>query len=171
MLFQVVGRNRYPSLADQPKLHYVNAVLQESFRTASLVGAGVPHYTTADISAGGYNIPKDTIIYSSLYHIMNDEKHFPDPLLFKPERFIDENGIFVYSNRVVPFGVGKRICLGQTLAEKEFFIFFSGMIQQFSFEVASCDQLPSYDYNASFPTGSLRTIPSYKVILKKRFIN
>jgi hypothetical protein len=30
-------------------LHYLNAVLQESFRTASLVGAGLPHYTTKDI--------------------------------------------------------------------------------------------------------------------------
>ena len=166
---QVVGRNRYPSLSDQPKLHYMNALLQESFRTASLVGAGVPHYTTEDITAGGYNIPKGTILYGSLYHVMNDDEHFKEPHLFRPERFIDENGNFVPSNRVVPFGIGKRVCLGQTLAEKEFFIFFSGMIQQFSFEAVPGNQLPSYDYDASFPTGSLRTIPSYKVILKKRF--
>ncbi len=37
---------------------------------------------------------------------------------------------------MVPFGVGKRVCLGQTLAEKEFFLFFAGMIQQFSFVAA-----------------------------------
>jgi cytochrome P450 len=75
---------RYPTLSDQPNLHYLNAVLQESFRTASLVGAGVPHYTTEDIQAGGYTIPKGSMVYGSLYHIMNDKEHFKDPHTFKP---------------------------------------------------------------------------------------
>jgi len=105
----------------------LNAVLFESLRTASLVGAGVPHYTTKAIEVGGYIIPKDTIVFGSLYHIMNNPDEFKDAHTFNPDRFLDEDGKFVPNNKVTPFGVGKRICLGQTLADKEFFIFCAGI--------------------------------------------
>jgi cytochrome P450 len=149
-------------------LHYLNAVLQESFRTASLVASGVPHYTTKAIKLDSYIIPKGSIIYGSLYHIMNDPEYFKDPHSFKPERFIDGEGKFVLNDRIFPFGIGKRICLGQTLAEKEFYIFFAGMMQQFQMAAAPGKKLPSYDFDQSFPKGSLRTVPPYDVILKNR---
>ena len=164
----MVGRNRFPTLEDRPRLHYLNAVLLESFRAASLVGVGVPHHTTKDISVGDYIIPKDSVVIGSLYNIMNDPKTFSDPHSFNPDRFLDENGHFVNHDKVTPFGVGKRICLGQTLADKEFFIFSSGILQQFQMEAAPDHQLPSYDFDESFPTGIIRSVPSYHVVLKNR---
>ena len=165
---QVVGRNRFPTLEDRPKLHYLNAVLLESFRAASLVGVGVPHYTTEDIEVGEYIIPKDSVVFGSLYNIMNDPNTFSNPHTFNPDRFLDENGHFVSNDKVVPFGIGKRICLGQTLADKEFYIFCSGILQQFEMEKAPEHQLPSYDYDESFPAGIIRSVPPYHVILKNR---
>jgi cytochrome P450 len=44
---------------------------------------------------------------------MNDPKHFSDPHAFNPDRFLDSEGHFVTNDKVTPFGVGKRICLGQ----------------------------------------------------------
>ena len=67
----------------------------------------------------------------SLWHPLHDPEHFKNPEIFNPDRFIDLNGKFVNDERVIAFGVGKRSCLGQTLAEKEFFIFFTGIMQQF----------------------------------------
>jgi hypothetical protein len=54
---------------------------------------------------------------------------FENPHQFNPDRFV-KDGKFVSDERVVPFGIGRRACIGQTLAEKEFYIFFAGIMQQ-----------------------------------------
>ncbi len=167
--FQVIGRNRFPSLDDRPKLHYTNAVLLESFRAATLVPPGVPHCTSTDVSVGNYIIPKGTAVFGSLYHVMNDPEHFKDPHTFNPDRFLNAKGEFVSDERVTPFGIGKRICLGQTLAEKEFYIFFAGLMQQFKVVKDDNYPPPSYNFDDVFPKGLLRSIPPYKLILMHRF--
>ena len=65
-------------------------------------------------------------IISSLYHVMYNPEFFPEPDSFKPERFLDETGKFVNDDHVVAFGIGKRYCLGKSLADKEYFLFFTG---------------------------------------------
>ncbi len=93
--------------------------------------------------------------------------YFKNPEIFNPSRFIDENGKFVHDEHVIPFGLGKRYCLGQSLAEKEFFIFFTGLLQQFEVSSAPGTTLPSYI--DIFPEEALvRSPPNYQVILKKR---
>lgn len=165
---QVVGRNKFPSLEDRPKMHYTNAVLLESFRAASLVGPGVPHYASAELEIGDYVIPKGATIFGSLFHIMNDANHFENPHEFKPERFLNAKGEFVNDDRVIPFGIGKRVCLGQTLAEKEFFIFFAGFMQQFELRIPEGHDLPTYDIDKYFCKEILRLPPQYSVNLIHR---
>ena len=146
----------------------MNAVLLESLRAATLVGPGVPHYTTKEITVGEYVIPKNTTIFGSLYHVMNDPEHFKNPHSFNPDRFLDAQGKFVNDEQVAPFGIGKRICLGQTLAEKEFYIFFAGIMQQFELNQDKTTTLPSYDMDDTFPKGLLRTVPQYNLKLRHR---
>ena len=99
---------------------------------------------------------------------MNDPEHFPNPHKFNPERFLNDKGHFVPHERVIPFGIGKRVCLGQTLAEKEFYIFFAGFMQQFELQKNPSKDLPPYSMDDTFQTGFLRTCPVYTVILKHR---
>ena len=168
-IFQVVGKKCFPSLSDKENMPYTSAVLLESLRVGSLAYLGVPHHATADVKIGTYTIPKGATVMGSLYHAMRDPKLFKNPDMFDPTRFIDENGKFVNNENVIPFGVGKRYCLGQSLAEKEFFIFFTGLLQQFEIRHAPGTVLPSYiDIN---PKQALaRSPPPYKVILKKRLL-
>ena len=149
----------------------MNAVLHESMRASALVGPGVPHYTTQDVEVGNCIIPKNTTVFGSLYHCMNDPAQFKNPHKFIPERFLDKQGHFVPHERVIPFGIGKRVCLGQTLAEKEFYIFFAGFMQQFELQRNPNETLASYDINDSFPKGFLRSPPHYTVVLKHRLNN
>ncbi len=163
-----MGKGRFPSLSDKDNLPYTNAVLLETLRIASLAYIAIPHQALEEIKIDKYTIPAGTTVFSSLYNAMHDEKYFKNPEVFDPSRFIDENGKFVHDEKVIPFGLGKRYCLGQSLAEKEFFIFFTGFLQQFELNHVPGTTLPSYI--DIFPEEALaRSAPNYKVILKKRF--
>ena len=165
----MVGKNRYPSLTDQELLPYTNAVLHESLRVTSLAFQSVPHCALEDIpipGKEGWVIPKGAIVFTVIERIMNDPEYFDKPEIFNPDRFIDpKTGKYVRNERVVPFGIGKRVCLGQSLAEKEFFLFFTGIMQQFELKAAS-EELPTY--KESYPEGITRAAPPYKVMFKPR---
>ena len=58
-------------------------------------------------------------MFANLYHIMNDPAHWKVPRSFRPDRFIDQQtGEFLHNERVIPFGIGRRACLGKPLAEQ-----------------------------------------------------
>ncbi len=150
-------------------MHYTNAVILESMRVGSLAYMGVPHAALEDVKLGNYTIPKGAIVFGGLYHAMHDPKLFENPDDFSPERFLNKNGEFVPDDRVIPFGTGKRFCLGQSLAEKEFFIFFTGMLQQFKIDPVPGKALPPYK-DIYLPSEVLiRTPGPFEVILTKRF--
>ena len=54
-------------------------------------------------------IPKGTVIFPNLYHVVNDPSVFENPRLFNPNRFLDENGNFMRSDRMIVFGIGRYI--------------------------------------------------------------
>ena len=149
-------------------MNYTNAVLEESFRIASFVYIALPHSAMTDINVGEYFIPKGTTIFSSLFHVMNDPHHFPQPHKFKPERFIDESGKFNHDERVIPFGIGKRSCLGQGLAEKEYFLFMVGFLQRFEISPSPLHPLPEFYIDANTPQNILRSCPDYHMIITSR---
>ena len=97
-----------------------------------------------------------------------DPKHYKNPNVFNPDRFIDDSGKFIFDEKVMPFGTGKRYCLGQSLAEKEFFLFFTALVQQFEFKPAPGLELPSY--SDIYPKSLIRTVPPYQTVLRKRLI-
>jgi len=97
-----------PSLDDKNEMHYTQAFLLEAMRFASLVPNSVFQCSVKDFEYKGYKIPKDTMLISSLYHVMHDPENFKDPESFIPERFLNQEGNFVKDEKVVPFGIGKR---------------------------------------------------------------
>ncbi|XP_072035377.1 cytochrome P450 2U1-like [Amphiura filiformis] len=121
----VIGRNRLPQVSDQEQLPYTRATLLEIQRHVTLVPLSVFHSASDDTSLHGYRIPKGATLVSNLYAVMRDPNMFPEPDQFKPERFINDEGKYFEREEVCPFGVGRRICLGQTLAKMELFVFFS----------------------------------------------
>ncbi|KAH7680062.1 CBN-CYP-33C11 protein, partial [Aphelenchoides avenae] len=56
---------------------------------------------------------------------------FPEPNRFNPDRFIDEHGSLKRADEVIAFSVGKRQCLGESLARMELFLFVANIFNQF----------------------------------------
>ena len=73
---------------------------------------------------------------SVMMHVHMDLKTWDDPEVFRPERFINEQGEFVKHSHLIPFSLGKRQCLGEVLARQELFLFTATLLQKFRFECA-----------------------------------
>ena len=111
---------------------------------------------------------QDAIISANLLHVHYDPKYWKNPEEFNPNRFYDEtSNTFVPNERMVAFSIGKRYCLGQSLAEKEYFLFFTNILQKFTFE-RSKENLPKIGRDSSISGGVIRPTPLYKTILKSR---
>ena len=60
-----------------------------------------------------------------------DEEFFPEPMVFKPERFLKENANQILDFTWRPFGSGNRVCIGQRFAMVEMKIFLAKFISKF----------------------------------------
>lgn len=132
-IYRVVGNDRLPTLDDRANLPYLEAVMQEVFRCSCIAGLAIPHYAQEDIHVSNYMIPKGTTVFPNLYRIMNNPKVFPNPHQFDPDRFLDDQGNYVKNEQNVAFSIGKRDCLGKSLAINQFYLFFAALIQRYTF--------------------------------------
>merc|ERR1712241_227008 len=144
-LDRVVGQNRHPSIKDRPNLPYTEAVLMEIQRCANIVPTGVLHISQNDFTINDITIPAYTLINPLMTNILKGS-HWKDGQEFRPERFLDESGNLVKDEHFMPFSIGKRQCLGETLAKVELFLFFTNLVHQFHFLPEVEGELPTEDY-------------------------
>jgi len=167
---KVLGDNKLATLEDEANLPYTCAVIKEILRHSSIVPKAVPHHTThSDVHINGMVIPKNSFVWPNLMRIHHDPRYWKDPLVFDPERFYDkENNKCLINSNLIPFGTGKRTCLGQPLAEKELFLFFVGLMKAFKYEVSPENPLPEWGFAAGHKNSFVRCPPKYQMILTPR---
>ncbi|NWX34182.1 CP2K1 protein, partial [Notiomystis cincta] len=129
---QVIGSNP-PRIEHRAQMPYTDAVIHEIQRFANILPLDLPHETAADVTLKGYFIPKGTYIIPLLTSVLKDESQWEKPDMFYPEHFLDAKGKFVKKDAFMPFSAGRRICAGETLAKMELFLFFTSLLQRFSF--------------------------------------
>ena len=59
-----------------------------------------------------------------------DKKFWGDPENFRPSRFLSKDGKFEKKEQFIPFGFGKRVCMGENMAKAELFLFVTGILQR-----------------------------------------
>lgn len=141
---RVIGKNRSPLLKDRARMVYTEAVLQETLRISSVAPMGIPHMAKEDARLGDYVIPKGTFILLALYDLHNGD-HWNDPHTFKPERFLNKGENLLQDDWLLPFGAGKRRCIGEGLARSELFLFLTHLLQKFHLRVPDNEPLPSIE--------------------------
>lgn len=159
----VIGRNRAPSMDDKPNLPYLEAVVHETQRIVGLAFQGIPRVARRNLKLGGYDIPKGTRLITALYEIMHDQNYWGDPEVYRPERFL-KDGKFQSDDRFVAFGIGKRNCMGKTLAQMELLLFLGVFVQNYSFSFPDDYDPKTFEDEVGF----ILTCPDYPIIINSR---
>nr|XP_001502950.2 cytochrome P450 2D14 isoform X2 [Equus caballus] len=140
---EVIGQAQRPEMGDQARMPFTMAVVHEVQRFGDISPLGLPHMTSRDIEVQGFLIPKGTTLITNLSSVLKDETIWKKPFRFHPEHFLDAQGRFVKQEAFMPFSAGRRSCLGEPLARMELFLFFTCLLQRFSFSVPAGQPRPS----------------------------
>ncbi|KAM3597560.1 uncharacterized protein V6R79_006150 [Siganus canaliculatus] len=131
-LSRVVG-SRQIRIEDRKNLPFTDAVIHETQRMGNIAPMAVPHKTSRDITFQGYFIEKGTMVIPLLTSVLYDENEWETPRTFNPSHFLDKEGKFIKRDAFMPFSAGRRVCLGESLAKMEVFLFFTSLLQKFRF--------------------------------------
>nr|XP_053654388.1 methyl farnesoate epoxidase-like [Cherax quadricarinatus] len=163
-LDSVVGNVRLPSMNDRTKLVYTDATQTEVFRYRGSAPLTVPHKALRDTKLQGFRIQAGTVVLNNLYSVHMDPGYWGDPETFRPERFINHDGSIRKDERVIPFGKGRRSCLGESLARMTTFLLFSSLMQHFTFSLDPAIPVTNTDGKMGFTLSP----PEFKVFAQAR---
>lgn len=167
-LDDVVGRERLPDFSDEASLPYISAIVWEVLRWQPVTPLAVPHRLTHEDEYNGYRIPAGSIVVGNAWAMLHDERHFPEPSVFKPERFLLSDGRLNESMRdlVMPaFGFGRRICPGKSLAYASLWASVSSVLCTFDVVKPTDETGRPIEPSGEYTTG----LVSYPLPFKCRF--
>ncbi|XP_019155274.1 PREDICTED: cytochrome P450 CYP82D47-like [Ipomoea nil] len=156
-----VGRERNVNLSDLSNLTYLQAVIKETLRLYPLGPLLLPHESIDDCMVNGYCIPKGTPVLVNISKAHRDSDFWSDPNVFRPERFMSEHKkVDVRGNHfeLIPFGSGRRICPGISLALRVLELALANLIHSFDLKRISNEPI---DMTESAGLINSKTTPLY----------
>lgn len=143
----VIGENREPCLEDRDFMPYTQAVILESLRITTTAPIALPHSVQKDTVFHGYVIPKDATVIANTSTALTDPAIWTNPLEFKPQRFLKTEPVketvrVSIPEEYIPYSLGPRSCIGETVAKMEVFLVIVGLVQRFKLLPAEDGVIP-----------------------------
>jgi cytochrome P450 len=132
---------------DTHSMPYLKAVVLEGLRRHPPAHFVLAHKAAEDIEVGGYLIPKGATVNFTVAEMGWDEREWDRPREFVPERFLpggDGEGVDVTGSReikMMPFGVGRRICAGLGIAMLHLEYFVANLVREFEWKVVPGEEV------------------------------
>jgi cytochrome P450 len=142
-IHQVTSGSACIQEADLPRMPYLRAVVLEGLRRHPPGHFAIPHAATGiddgdgGLSLEGFRVPRRASLNFPLVALGLDEAVWPDPLRFRPERFLpggegaDVDLTGAKEIKMIPFGAGRRICPGMALALLHLEFFVASLVAEF----------------------------------------
>ncbi|MED6122730.1 hypothetical protein PIB30_042649 [Stylosanthes scabra] len=135
---RVTGNQRLVCEEDSPNLPYIHAIIKETLRLHPPIPLLIRKGLT-DCIVGGYKIPKGSMACINIWAMGRDPTLWESPTEFRPERFLEGEGntLDIKGNHfeLLPFGSGKRGCLGMNLALRELLAIIGALLQCFDWKM------------------------------------
>ncbi|XP_059186197.1 25-hydroxyvitamin D-1 alpha hydroxylase, mitochondrial [Centropristis striata] len=129
-VLSVLEGRSIPEAADVARMPFLKAVVKEVLRLYPVIPANARVITEKDIQVGGYLIPKNTLITLCHFATSRDPAVFPNPDDFQPDRWLNKDQSH-HPYASIPFGVGKRSCIGRRIAELELYLALARILIEF----------------------------------------
>ncbi len=113
---------------------YLSATITEILRLRPVLPNAEPRLVMRPVEIGGIRYPPGVVLLASAYLIHRDPDIYPDPHAFRPERFLGTSpGTYTW----IPFGGGRRRCLGASFAVQEMKVVLRAALRRYDIGAAS----------------------------------
>ncbi|CAA7263089.1 unnamed protein product [Cyclocybe aegerita] len=129
---RITGGSQLPDFSDREAMPYLEAVYREVMRYRPPLPLTVSRSLSEDDHYRDYFFPKGTLIFANIWGMTHDEDVYPEPDVFKPERFFNVDGKLNDNDRIMAFGFGRRICAGQHIASSTMWIIIASILASFN---------------------------------------
>jgi cytochrome P450 len=107
---------------------YLTATIQETLRRRPVLPNTAPRMVKQEVEIGGWRYPTGVSLIANAYLVHHDRDIYPDPYAFRPERFLETPpGTYTW----IPFGGGRRRCLGSSFAMLEMKVVLGGVLRAY----------------------------------------
>ncbi|KAF8781369.1 Cytochrome P450 3A28 like protein [Argiope bruennichi] len=143
-LYREIEKAEDDSYASIQNLQYLDQVFSESLRLYPPVTGFISRICSEDYRVGSMTIPKGAVVQAAVWDIHHDPELWPEPWKFDPDRFAPENRASLNSMAYMPFGIGRRNCIGARFAHAEAKLALFRLVKKFRFETCekTDDPLP-----------------------------
>ncbi|KAL0424428.1 UNVERIFIED_CONTAM: cytochrome [Sesamum radiatum] len=165
----VVGMDQMVEESHLHRLEYLDFVVKETLRLHPVGPLLIPHESMEDCVIDGFHIPKGSRTIVNVWAIGRDPKVWPDPDVFKPERFIGSNiDLKGLDFQLLPFGSGRRSCPALQLGLLMVQLVVSQLVHCFDWQLPNGMQPSDLDMSEHFGLVVARAkhimaIPSYRL--------
>ncbi|KIM35565.1 hypothetical protein M413DRAFT_32422 [Hebeloma cylindrosporum] len=128
-----VLNGRLPEHGDIVSLPYLHALVKEVYRWKPITPLGLPHQSISDDLYKGYHIPRNSMVIPNQWAMLNDERDYPEPRHFRPERFLKDGRLdhSVRDPMDIAFGFGRRVCAGKHIAHSTIMLAAASVLSSF----------------------------------------
>ncbi|XP_072763823.1 cytochrome P450 4C1-like isoform X2 [Anoplolepis gracilipes] len=149
---------------DLPNMNYLDCVIKETMRLFPPVPF-VDRRLTEDVKIEEFILPKDTEVFLGIITLHRNEKYWPNPLVFDPNRFLPEKRDMSYSSYYMPFSLGSRNCIGMNYAMISLKVVLATLIRTFVFKVDKIIPIDKIKLNTDI---TLYSVEPLEVKIEKR---
>ncbi|KAH6555331.1 hypothetical protein KP509_1Z146500 [Ceratopteris richardii] len=167
------GKSDYLKDEDVKDLPYLYNVVKEVLRLHPVVPLLVPRISSTETTVEGYFLPSGTIAFVNVWAIARDPKIWDHPEDFRPERFeTSTRDMKGQDYELLPFGSGRRMCLGIRLGMSMVTVTLANLIRFFDWEPALDKGVESIDMGEANGIGSAMEHPlKCTPHIRKEFVN
>ncbi|KAL0397813.1 UNVERIFIED_CONTAM: cytochrome [Sesamum calycinum] len=159
-LRNVAGQKEEIQESDISRLPYLRAVVKETFRLHPAAPLLVPHKAEEDVEINSYIVPKNAQVLVNVWAMGRDSSVWAKPDVFMPERFLEtETDVHGQHFELLPFGGGRRICVGLPLAYRMVHLMLATLISSFDWKLEEGLKPEEVDMDERFGLTLQKAIP------------